>query len=119
MATNKLTLITPEEMLERWGNEKWQEDWKREQMLREKGFDGDDDCVALGLEEMEGEMTMEDATKLHYLAKSGVEIDRRKAIAIPISSATPEEARDARRNEDEGDRPEYYSQEEWTSNGED
>lgn len=103
---NNLRLITPEEMLERWGNEKWQEEWRREQLLREAGFEGDEDVPVLGLETVEEEMTMADATKLHYLAKSGVEIDRRKAIAIPVSSATVEEARDARAAEHWGDRHE-------------
>jgi hypothetical protein len=82
----------------------WQHEHRREQELDRLGFGGDDDCVALGLEEMEDEVTMEDAHRLHYLAKSGVIIDRRKAIAIPISSATPQEARDARSGEHIGDR---------------
>jgi hypothetical protein len=82
----------------------WQKNHRSELELDNLGFTGDEDCVALGLETMEDEVTMEDASRLHYLARGGVIMDRRKAIAIPISSATVDEARDARAAEHYGDR---------------
>lgn len=102
MARNRLYLETMAEQAETVLG--WQHEHRREQELDQLGFGGDEDVPLLGLETMEDEMTMEDATKLHYLARSGVIMDRRKAIAIPISSATPQEARDARSGEHIGDR---------------
>lgn len=84
----------------------WQREHRSELELDNLGFAGDEDAVALGLETMEDEVTMEDAKRIHYLARGGVILDRRKAIAIPISSATVDEARDARSGEHYGDRGE-------------
>lgn len=90
----------------------WEREHRDEQWLDSLGFHGDDDRVALGLETMEDETTMEDASKLHYLARGGVIMDRRKAIAIPVSSATVDEARGAREAEHPGDRGEEIDVEE-------
>lgn len=85
----------------------WQKEHRNELNMDALGFSGDEDCVALGLETMEEEMTMEQASILHYKAKAGI-IERDRRMVIPIASATPQEARDARCNDDVGDRPEYY-----------
>lgn len=83
--------------------EEWQRRHKQERKLDELGFAGDDDVVTLGLDEIEDELTMQEAERIHNLAPF-VNAERRRAVAIPVSSATVEEARAARGNEHGGDR---------------
>lgn len=81
------------------------------QHLDERGFRGDADVVLLGLEEMEDELTMEQAERQHRLAPF-VNTDRRRAVASPFSMADPDIAREARANDiDNMERPEWRDEE--------
>ncbi len=70
----------------------------KQRQLDECGFSGDADVVVLGLEDMESELTMEQAEQEHrrypYMTR-----DRRKLHGI---AATPDDARYAREHDVDG-----------------
>ena len=70
--------------------EVWQSEHRREQRLNNLGFGGDGDVVALGLDEMEDELTLEDVRAGRFT------FERHRYRGIPVSMCTPEEARRAR-----------------------
>jgi hypothetical protein len=82
--------------------EEWQRRHRQEHELDQLGFAEDDEVVALGLDDMEDELTMEMAQAQHLKAPF-VNVDRRKANPMPVSEATPDEARAARIGEHPGD----------------
>lgn len=86
----------------------WQKVMAIETKLDTLGFGGDDDCVVLGLDETEDELTLEQASALYLKAKAGLDPKTHRMTLPIISSATAEEARDARNNAHEGDTPRFY-----------
>ena len=88
--------------------QEWQKVMEIETKLNTSGFDGDGDCVALGLEEMEEEVTLSQATVQYLNAKAGLDKATHRMTLPIISAATAEEARDARNNNHEGDMPGFY-----------
>lgn len=67
-------------------------------MLDRLGFAGDGDVVLLGLEDMEPELTMEQAERQHRLAPFVV-TDRHRCKATPMSLAPIDDARSAREHD--------------------
>lgn len=81
--------------------EQWQADMHMETMLKERGFDGDEDVVMLGLEEMEDELTQEQIMLERFARPTHRQV-------IPASMATVEEARQAREADiDDMNHPEW------------
>lgn len=76
--------------------EEWQRRHKLEHKLDQSGFGGDDEVVALGLEEMEDELTPEQVL-LERMTKVG------RRTAMPVGEATADERRNARIGEHPGD----------------
>lgn len=70
--------------------EVWQREHREALRLDNAGFGGDGDVPVLGLEEMEDELLMSEARKYDFAR------DRHRYRGIPLSMATPEEARRAR-----------------------
>lgn len=66
--------------------------------LDEHGFAGDHEVVMLGLEEMEPELTMADAERMHGYAPF-VNVDRHRYVGVPASEAAPEVMRGAREHD--------------------
>lgn len=96
MQSTKLTTIV--EALNEATMEEWQRLHRDGFRLDENGFRGDSDIALLGLEDIEDELTMEDARVLHLKARAGLD-KATHAMVIPLSSATPDEARRAREND--------------------
>lgn len=67
---------------------------QHQKRLDECGFTGDADVVLLGLEDMESEVTMEDAERIHRAAPF-VNVDRRRAVGM-APSGIPGDAADVR-----------------------
>lgn len=93
MSSTRLKHAVEEQVLEQW-----QLEHRSEQELDGLGFTDDDEVCVLGLDEMEDELTMEQAERLHRMAPF-VNYERHAYRAIPLSSATPEEARSAREHD--------------------
>lgn len=75
--------------------EEWQHEHREEQRLARLGFGGDGDVPVLGLEEMEDELPW-----------GQIEVGwRKRRRGIPVSSATPAEARQAREADVEAKEP--------------
>jgi hypothetical protein len=70
--------------------EVWQREHRESQKLDNRGFADDSDVPVLGLEEMEDELLMSEAREYDHSR------DRHRYRGIPLSMATPEEARRAR-----------------------
>lgn len=88
MASERLRLALAEASTQEQVAEVWHSEFLREQKLNTLGFSGDDDICALGLEEQEDELL----TAKDYDFAS----ERHRYRGIPLSSATPAEARQAR-----------------------
>lgn len=71
----------------------WQVEHRREQKLDNAGFSGDSEVVLLGLEDMEDELTHEEAVRRLRL---GIRDERHRYRGIPLSMCTPDERRRAR-----------------------
>ena len=89
--------------------QEWQKVMEIETRLDTSGFDGDGDCVVLGLDEMEDEMTLEKATALYQAAKAGQDKATHRMTLPIISAGTPDEAREARAGDHRGDAPRFYT----------
>jgi hypothetical protein len=73
--------------------ETWQTEHRRMLRLDSLGFGGDGDVVALGLDEMEDEITLDEARRR---LKYGIRDERHRYRGIPMSMCSPAEARQAR-----------------------
>ena len=91
MARNTLKLIERTDDYE--SLEVWQVEHRRERLLDDRGFSGDSEVVALGLDEIEDELTHEEAVRRLRL---GIRDERHRYRGIPLSMCTPDERRRAR-----------------------
>lgn len=91
MAMTKLRLLERVETEETV--ESWQREHRLERRLASLGFSDDSDVVALGLDEMEDEVTMADARER---LRMGIRDERHRYRGIPVSMCSPDEVRAAR-----------------------